>query len=151
MTEETKLIWKDWNEEDWINASYCDTCGLPLIMLEPEEGETCGEMACVYCTWEEDQTSIFEGKLAELQSAINEQSSEILRLRELLKEVANNSMDLVCEYSDDPHKHTSGCPKGVIGIHQNKPGDCICGYEAKFAKHTTLMEKLKQEGIEVVG
>lgn len=77
MTEETKLIWKDWNEEDWINASYCDTCGLPLIMLEPEEGEDCGEMACVYCTWEEDQTSIFEGKIADLQSTIAAQEGII--------------------------------------------------------------------------
>jgi hypothetical protein len=83
-----------------------------------------------------------------LQSTITDKDDEILRLRELLKEVADNSMDLVCEYSDDPHNHTSGCPKDVIGIYQNKPGDCICGYEAKFAKHTTLMEKLKQEGIE---
>lgn len=47
-------IWKDWTREDWDNAIFCDTCGLPLLQLEPEEGKEFGEYLCVACEWEAD-------------------------------------------------------------------------------------------------
>jgi hypothetical protein len=50
--------WSKWTQEDWSNAEFCENCGLPLICVEPEEGETVGQMMCVYCTWMEDESII---------------------------------------------------------------------------------------------
>lgn len=58
-----KRLWQDWTAEDWSNAVFCPDCGLPMIMLEPEDGEDVGEEICVYCTWEEDTKTIMREKV----------------------------------------------------------------------------------------
>ena len=55
-------LWKDWTEEDWTNAVYCPTCGLPMFEVPFEEQQHSeqelkiegGTYQCVYCTWRED-------------------------------------------------------------------------------------------------
>jgi hypothetical protein len=58
MTNTPDGIWKDWTLEDWLNAEYCEDCGLPLIAVEAEKGDNFGVMICVYCTWVEDDKII---------------------------------------------------------------------------------------------
>ena len=103
-----------------------------------------------------------ENTIAELQSAITQQANDLSivklenkdlhelvdSLRSLLKEVVDNSKELAEDYSpNDENNHSRNCPKGLLGKYHHKDGDCICGYEAKYAKHRSLMEKLKQEGV----
>jgi hypothetical protein len=55
-------LWKDWTEEDWTNAVYCPTCGLPMFEVPFGEQQHSdqelkiegGTYQCVYCTWRED-------------------------------------------------------------------------------------------------
>jgi hypothetical protein len=59
-------LWKDWTEEDWTNAIYCSTCGLPMFEVPFEEQEHSeqelkiegGTYQCVYCTWREDEKHV---------------------------------------------------------------------------------------------
>lgn len=65
-----KTGWKEFTVEDWINAVFCDVCDLPLLETEPNENGVSGYM-CVYCTWIEDETAIFNGKIAALQREVD--------------------------------------------------------------------------------
>ena len=58
-----KILWQDWDEEDWGNAVFCPDCGLPMIRLDDDGEHGAGAMQCVYCTWESDQTSVFNQRL----------------------------------------------------------------------------------------
>ena len=62
----SNTAWKEFTPEDWANAVFCDVCGLPLLEIEPEEGEIVGEMMCVYCTWQDDYTHEMLGKVSEV-------------------------------------------------------------------------------------
>ena len=55
--DEQKKGWKDFTAEDWTNAAFCETCGLPLLSLDPNENGI-GEQICIYCTWKEDDANI---------------------------------------------------------------------------------------------
>ncbi len=68
MDEELKL-WKDFTTEDWLNASYCESCGLPLMQSEPDENGV-SETFCVYCTWIEDDKVIGNKRTRELESEL---------------------------------------------------------------------------------
>ena len=65
-----KVLWQDWDEEDWANAAYCPDCGLPMILVDGDGKRELGKMQCVYCTWEQDQTIIFDQKLAQLRAEL---------------------------------------------------------------------------------
>ena len=61
-----KKSWKDWTTEDWLNATFCDVCGLPMLMIEDESGQS-GTYLCVYCTWVEDQQIIQRAEISRLE------------------------------------------------------------------------------------
>lgn len=64
--------WSKWTAEDWSNAEFCDTCGLPLLRIEPEEGEVVGKMMCVYCTWHDDELMILMDRLYKVSALVKE-------------------------------------------------------------------------------
>jgi hypothetical protein len=55
MSEKT---WKGWTKDQWDNAVYCETCGLPMLEVSDDEKGTHGHYECPYCTWMEDHQMI---------------------------------------------------------------------------------------------
>lgn len=78
--EKTQRLWKDWTAEDWANAVYCETCGLPLIMLEPNE-EGIGLMVCPYCEWVEDDHKLLSAQIAELKKKFTRCKEMLINIR----------------------------------------------------------------------
>lgn len=69
----------DWTLEDWLNAVYCETCGLPLLEVEDSEGV--GHYECPFCTWEEDTLVEHNAKISELERTIQALREENKRLK----------------------------------------------------------------------
>jgi hypothetical protein len=68
--------WSEWTHEEWINASFCEECGLPLLEVENEEGGA-GTYICVYCTWMEDEEVIYQQKIKAALDKVSE-AAELL-------------------------------------------------------------------------
>jgi hypothetical protein len=64
------LLWVDWTTEDWANATFCPTCGLPMLLIEPDPGEDVGQMLCPYCEWKHDEDVLLKAALKKLYNAI---------------------------------------------------------------------------------
>jgi len=79
--------WKEWTQEDWQRAVYCDTCGLPLL----EEGEGIGHYICVYCNWTNDEKDVIASK-----------DETIRKLREALLPFANISKHFDSKFGNRP-------------------------------------------------
>lgn len=70
-------LWKDWDAEDWANAVYCQTCGLPMFEV-PEQDRECNEThQCVYCAWVKDQEKLFKLRLTTLYKDIDRIRTDI--------------------------------------------------------------------------
>jgi len=64
MTQST--LWKNWTDEDWRNAVFCEDCGLPMLMTDPNE-EGIGGYQCPYCFWLDDQLTIEKSLTAQVE------------------------------------------------------------------------------------
>jgi len=109
-----------------IDCPNCDNSGYIPEQVGDNEWEP---YQCEFCYTVPD--SIFN-TVKELQSTITDQSAEILRLRELLKEVKTDSTYWYKKYFLIP------------GSHEN----ITMVIDAVASRHLGLIEKFKQEGIE---
>jgi hypothetical protein len=73
--------WKDWTDEQWRNAIFCEECGLP--MLEVEDAPNHGHYECVFCTWQEDENIIENGLRAQIRKLEKEKSQLIKSIVDL--------------------------------------------------------------------
>jgi hypothetical protein len=72
-------------------------------------------------------------------------AEEIITLRQLVSDLKEDAISLAEDYCPSwEQNHAKTCPQSLLGKHYGREKEpCDCGYEAKYQKHATLMEKVK--------
>lgn len=69
MKNDFAILWKLWTPQNFLDAHYCEECGLPTFEVQEvdEKGSDIWRYMCVYCEWRSDEKIILEQKVSRLE------------------------------------------------------------------------------------